>query len=45
VSTLAAAYEHRAAPRVKIELGQIQRFLDAQPGAPEDDDQPARAKP
>ena len=42
-AALAAAHEHRAAPRVEVELGEIERFLDAQPGAPEHDDQPAGA--
>ena len=40
-AALAAAHEHRSAPRVEIEFGQRQRFLDAQPGAPQDDDQRA----
>jgi hypothetical protein len=35
--------EHRAAARIEVEFAQIERFLDAQPGAPEHDDQAAGA--
>ena len=38
---LAAAHEHRAAPRVEVELGQIECFPDAQPGTPQHHDQSA----
>jgi hypothetical protein len=31
LAALAATHEHRAAARVQVELGQIERFLDAQP--------------
>ena len=41
-SALAAAHQDRAASRVEVELIEVQRFLDAQPGTPEHDDQPAR---
>jgi hypothetical protein len=37
-ATLAAADEDRSAPVVKVVLGQRQRFLDAQAGAPKNDD-------
>jgi hypothetical protein len=37
VAALAATHEHRPASRVEIELGQVERFLDAQPGAPQHD--------
>src|SRR4051812_41280349 len=40
-AALAAAHQHRAAPRVEVELAEIERFLDAQPGAPEHRDEPA----
>ena len=39
---LAAADEHRAAARVEVGLGERERFVDAQPGAPEHHDQPAQ---
>jgi hypothetical protein len=42
-SALAATHQDRAAARVEVELGQRQCLLDAQPGAPEDDDQRADA--
>ena len=42
-ATLAASNEHRATPAVEVKLGQIERFLDPQPGAPEHSDQSARA--
>jgi hypothetical protein len=45
MAALAAAHQDRAAPRVEIELGQVERFLDAQAGAPEHDDQPAGTQP
>ena len=41
-AALAASDEERAAAVVEIELGERQRFPDAQPGAPEDDDQAAQ---
>jgi hypothetical protein len=43
-AALAARHKHRATPSVKVEFGQIQRFLDAQPSAPEHDDQAARSR-
>ena len=36
---LATTNEQRAAPVIEIRFGKRQRFLDAQPGAPEDHDQ------
>ena len=42
-SALAATHQDRAAARVEVELGQRQRFLDAQPGAPQDHDQRAHS--
>jgi hypothetical protein len=41
VAALAAPDQDRSAARVKAELGQRQRFLDAQPSPPEDHDQGA----
>lgn len=38
-SALAATHEQRAAPIIEIGLGEGQRFLDPQPGTPEDHDQ------
>jgi len=38
-AALAVTHEDRAAAAVEDELGEIERFLDAQAGAPEDDDQ------
>jgi hypothetical protein len=40
-AALAAADQHRAASRIEVELTEIERFLDAQPGPPEHRDQPA----
>ena len=40
-AALAAADEHCAAAGVEVGLGERERFVDAQPGAPEHDDQPA----
>jgi hypothetical protein len=40
-SALAATHEQRAAPVIEIAFGERQRFLNAQPGAPEHDDQGA----
>jgi ATP phosphoribosyltransferase regulatory subunit HisZ len=45
VAALAAAYEHGAAAAVEVELGQVERFLNAQPGAPEHHDQPRARNP
>jgi len=42
-AALAAAHQHRAASRAEVELTEIERFLDAQPGPPEHRDQPARS--
>ena len=39
---LAAANEDRAAARVEVGLGERERFVDPQAGAPEHDDQPAQ---
>jgi hypothetical protein len=44
MAALAATDKDRAAPRVQIELGQIERLLDAEAGAAEHDDQPARSQ-
>ena len=44
-TALAATHKQRAAPVIKIGFGEGQRFLDAQPGPPEDDDQAAQASP
>jgi hypothetical protein len=38
-SSLAATHEQRAAPVVKVGFAERERFLDAQPRAPEDHDQ------
>ena len=43
-AALAAAHEDRAAARVEVELGERERFVDAQPGAPEHDDQRRAAR-
>jgi hypothetical protein len=40
-AAFAAADEDRAAAAVEVELVEVQRFLDAQSGAPEDDNQRA----
>jgi len=40
-AALAAADEQRAAALVKISLGERERFLDAQPGSPQDHNQRA----
>jgi hypothetical protein len=42
-AALAVADEHRSAPGVEIVLGERERLLDSQPGAPQDDDH--RAQP
>src|SRR4051794_19497243 len=42
-SAFAAAHEDRSAAAFKIEFVEIERLLDAQSGAPEDDDQRASA--
>jgi hypothetical protein len=34
-------HEQRTAAVIEIDLGQVQRFLDAQPGAPQDHNQAA----
>jgi hypothetical protein len=41
-AALAAAHEQRPTPRVKVALAESERLLDAQPAAPEHDDQGAR---
>ena len=38
-------HEQRAAPLIEIDFGERQRFLDAQPGTPEDHDQATQASP
>ena len=43
-AALAAADEDRAAAGVEVSLGERERFVDAQPGSPEHDDQPAQAE-
>src|SRR5215218_7873298 len=42
---LAVADDQRPAPRVEVVLGQGERLLDAQPGAPEHDDHRAQPPP
>src|SRR4051812_9820281 len=42
LSALAAADEQRAASLIEVRLGERERFLDAQPGSPEDHDQSAQ---
>jgi hypothetical protein len=42
-ATLAAPHQQRSAARVEVGLGERERLADAQPGAPEHDDQ--RAQP
>src|SRR4051794_24915755 len=42
-AAFAAAHEDRPAAAVEIELVEVERFLDAQPSAPQDDDQRASA--
>jgi hypothetical protein len=37
-AALSIAHQHRPAPAVEVVLGEPERFLDAQPGAPQDDD-------
>jgi hypothetical protein len=44
VTAFAAAHQDRSAAPVEIELGQIERLLDAEAGAAEHDDQPARSQ-
>jgi hypothetical protein len=44
-TALAAAYQDRAAPRVEVVLGERERFVDAQTGAPEHDDHRAQPEP
>jgi hypothetical protein len=41
-AALAAAHKQRSAARVEVGLGERERLVDAQPGAPEHDDQPAQ---
>jgi hypothetical protein len=40
VTALAPAHKNRTAARIEVELGQIERLLDAQAGAPEHDRAP-----
>src|SRR5919199_2635868 len=42
-AALAAPHEQRSATRVEVGLGERERLVDAQPGAPEHDDQPAQS--
>jgi hypothetical protein len=42
-AALAAAHEQRTSPRVEVALAQRERLLDAQPAAPEHDDQRPKA--
>jgi hypothetical protein len=44
-SSLATAHEHGAAPMIEVSLGKRERLLDAQPRAPEDDDQARSRRP
>jgi hypothetical protein len=44
-AALAAAYARRAAARVEVGLAECERFVDAQTGAPEHDDQRAQPLP
>src|SRR3954454_12713946 len=39
---LAAAHQQRSAARIEVGLGERERLADAQPGAPQHDDQPAQ---
>jgi hypothetical protein len=41
-ATLAASHQQRPAARVQVGLGERERLVDAQPGAPAHDDQPAQ---
>ena len=41
-AALAAAHEQRAAAGVEVGLGERERLVDPQPGAPEHDDQAAQ---
>ena len=38
-ASLAGAHQHRPAGAVEVSLGEVKRFTDSHPGAPEDDDQ------
>lgn len=40
-AAFAAPYEQRAAPAIEVAIVQQQGFVDAQPGAPQNDDQSA----
>jgi len=42
-ATLAAAHEQRPPPRIEVALAQRERLLNAQPAAPEHDDQRPQA--
>ena len=42
-AALAVADQDRSAPVVEVVLGERERLLDAQPGAPEDDDHRSHA--
>jgi hypothetical protein len=43
-AALAATHEYRPTPRVEVKLREIERLLDSQTGAPEQDDQHARPR-
>jgi hypothetical protein len=42
-AALAAAHEHRAAARIEVALAERERFVDAQPGAPQHDNERPQA--
>ena len=42
-AALAAADQERAAARIEVTLVEVERLLDPQPGAPENDDQSSNA--
>src|ERR687885_2204738 len=44
-AALAAAHEQRAAPRVEVGFAERERFVDAEPGAPEHDDERPQPRP
>src|SRR3954469_21361399 len=44
-TALAVAHQHRSTPVVEVMLGQRERLLDAQPGAPDHDNHRAQPPP